>query len=141
MGQDMVLGSQDKSGQGAGDGADADLARLLASARPGRRRPWLWAGGLALVVAAGLGLAWLLQPERGNGPGYVTTPLMRGDLTVTVAATGTLQPTTQVDVSSELAGTLQSAEVDYNDTVTVGQVMARLDTSKLAASVANAEAQ
>lgn len=145
----MVMGSQDKAGGGAmagagadaGEGPDADLARLLAAARPGRRRPWLWAGGLALVLAAGLALVWLLQPDRGAGPGYVTTPLVRGDLTVTVAATGTLQPTTQVDVSSELAGTLQSVEVDYNDTVTVGQVMARLDTSKLAASVANAEAQ
>jgi HlyD family secretion protein len=141
MGQDMVLGSQDKSGQGAGDGADADLARLLASAQPGRRRPWLWAAGLAVVAGVTLALLWLLQPDRGAGPGYVTTPLVRGDLTVTVAATGTLQPTTQVDVSSELAGTLQSVEVDYNDTVSVGQVMARLDTSKLAASVANAEAQ
>ena len=124
----MVMGSQDKIGAGAGEGPDADLARLLASARPGRRRPWLWAGGLALVVAAGLALAWLLQPERGNGPGYVTTPLTRGDLTVTVAATGTLQPTTQVDVSSELAGTLRSVEVDYNDTVSVGQVMAVFDS-------------
>ena len=94
-----------------------------------------------MVAVLGLALVWLLQPDRGAGPGYVTTPLMRGDLTVTVAATGTLQPTTQVDVSSELAGTLQSVEVDYNDTVAVGQVMARLDTSKLSASVANAEAQ
>jgi HlyD family secretion protein len=141
MGRDMVMGSQDKSGQGAGDGADADLARLLASAQPGRRRPWLWAGGLAVVAGVTLALLWLLQPDRGAGPGYVTTPLLLGDLTVTVAATGTLQPTTQVDVSSELAGTLESVEVDYNDTVSVGQVMARLDTSKLAASVANAEAQ
>lgn len=137
----MVLGSQDKSGQGAGDDADADLARLLASAQPGRRRPWLWAAGLAVVAGVTLALLWLLQPDRAGGPGYVTTPLLLGDLTVTVAATGTLQPTTQVDVSSELAGTLQSVEVDYNDTVSVGQVMARLDTSKLAASVANAEAQ
>ena len=137
----MVMGSQDKAGAGAGDGADADLAQLLAAARPGRRRPWLWAGGLAVVAVLGVALVWLLQPDRGAGPGYVTTPLMRGDLTVTVAATGTLQPTTQVDVSSELAGTLQSVEVDYNDTVAVGQIMARLDTSKLAASVANAEAQ
>ena len=137
----MVMGSQDKAGAGAGDGADADLAQLLAAARPGRRRPLLWAGGLAVVAVLGVALVWLLQPDRGAGPGYVTTPLVRGDLTVTVAATGTLQPTTQVDVSSELAGTLQSVEVDYNDTVAVGQVMARLDTSKLAASVANAEAQ
>ena len=141
----MVMGSQDKAiagaGADAGEGPDADLARLLAAARPGRRRPWLWAGGLAVVAGLALVLVWLLQPDRGAGPGYVTTPLVHGDLTVTVAATGTLQPTTQVDVSSELAGTLQSVEVDYNDTVTVGQVMARLDTSKLAASVANAEAQ
>ena len=141
----MVMGSQDKAiagaGADAGEGPDADLARLLAAARPGRRRPWLWAGGLAVVAGLALVLVWLLQPDRGAGPGYVTTPLMRGDLTVTVAATGTLQPTTQVDVSSELAGTLQSVEVDYNDTVAVGQIMARLDTSKLAASVANAEAQ
>lgn len=141
----MEMGGQDKAGAagkaGSEMGADADLARLLAAAAPGRRRPWLWAGGLALAAAAALALVWLFQPDRGGGPGYVTTPLVRGDLTVTVAATGTLQPTTQVDVSSELAGTLQSVEVDYNDTVTVGQVLAQLDTSKLAATVANAEAQ
>lgn len=141
----MAMGGQDKAGAagkaGSEMGADADLARLLAAAAPGRRRPWLWAGGLALVLAAGLALVWLFQPDRGAGPGYVTAPLTRGDLMVTVAATGTLQPTTQVDVSSELAGTLQSVKVDYNDTVTVGQVLAQLDTSKLAATVANAEAQ
>ena len=141
----MAMGGQDKAGAagkaGSEMGADADLARLLAAAAPGRRRPWLWAGGLALVLAAGLALVWLFQPDRGAGPGYVTAPLTRGDLMVTVAATGTLQPTTQVDVSSELAGTLQSVKVDYNDRVTVGQVLAQLDTSKLAATVANAEAQ
>ena len=141
----MAMGGQDKAGAagkaGSEMGADADLARLLAAAAPGRRRPWLWAGGLALVAAAALALVWGFLPKEGAGPGYVTAPLTRGDLMVTVAATGTLQPTTQVDVSSELAGTLQSVEVDYNDRVTVGQVLAQLDTSKLAATVANAEAQ
>jgi len=140
----MAMGGQDKAGAagkaGSEMGADADLARLLAAAAPGRRRPWLWAGGLALAAAA-LALVWGLLPKEGAGPGYVTAPLTRGDLMVTVAATGTLQPTTQVDVSSELAGTLQSVKVDYNNRVTVGQVLAQLDTSKLAATVANAEAQ
>jgi HlyD family secretion protein len=50
--------------------------------------------------------------------------LTKGDLVVTVTATGTVQPTTEVEVSSELSGTLASVTVDFNDTVTVGQVLA-----------------
>ena len=122
-----------------GDGAD--LARLLA-ARPRRRwGRWIWGGAVALVLAGGA--AWFLG-GTGQGAGavsYVTAPVARGDLTVSVTATGTLQPTTRVDVSSELPGTLATVEVDYNDLVTVGQVLARLDTSKIAAQVATAEAQ
>ncbi|MGE0875088.1 MAG: efflux RND transporter periplasmic adaptor subunit [Burkholderiales bacterium] len=55
----------------------------------------------------------------------------RGDLTVTVSATGNLQPTNQVDVGSELSGTLQEVLVDDNDRVTKGQVLARLDLARL----------
>lgn len=121
--------------------AEDDLARLL-TARPRRRwRRWLWAG--AAVLALG-GLGWWALGGASGGAGqvsYVTAPVTRGDLTVSVTATGTVQPTTRVDVSSELAGILATVAVDFNDPVTVGQVLARLDTSKLAAQVANAEAQ
>lgn len=122
-------------------GAEADLARLLTA--PPRRRwgRWVWAG--LVVLALGGGAAWYVT-AAGAGKGevaYVTAPVGRGDLTVTVTATGTVQPTTRVDVSSELAGTLASVEVDYNDSISVGQVLARLDTAKLAATVATAEAQ
>ncbi len=120
---------------------DDDLARLL-TARPRRRLGlWLWAG--AAVLALG-GLGWWALGGASGGAGqvsYVTAPVTRGDLTVSVTATGTVQPTTRVDVSSELAGILATVAVDFNDPVTVGQVLARLDTSKLAAQVANAEAQ
>lgn len=121
--------------------ADADLARLLTS-RP-RRRWGLWLSGGLLVLALGAGAAWyFLSGATSTGQvAYVTSAVERGDLTVTVTATGTVQPTTRVDVSSELAGTLATVEVDFNDSITVGQVLARLDTSKLAATVANAEAQ
>lgn len=121
-------------------GADADLARLL-TARPRRRwGRWVWA--LLVVMALGGGAFWYWGGgTKANEVRYVTAPIERGDLTVSVTATGTLQPTTRVDVSSELSGTLASVEVDYNDAVSVGQVLARLDTSKIAAQVANAEAQ
>ena len=66
--------------------------------------------------------------------------MKRGDLTVIVTATGTLQPTNKVDVGSELSGIIKSVEVDYNDRVKVGQVLARLDTSKLEAQVTQSRA-
>jgi HlyD family secretion protein len=68
-----------------------------------------------------------------NAPQYKTQETQRGNLTVTVKATGTLQPTNQVDVSSELSGIVKGVEVTYNARVKIGQVLARLDTSKLEA--------
>ena len=110
--------------------ADA-LAQILSSPaqRHGRRRVLaLAAAGLAALAVA---LAWLLRDGGGDGVQYRTEALARGSLVVTVSATGNLQPTTQVDVGSELSGTIEDVFVDDNDVVTQGEVLARLDTTKL----------
>jgi HlyD family secretion protein len=52
-----------------------------------------------------------------------------------VTATGTVQPVNQVDVGTEISGTIKTVEVDFNDRVKVGQVLARIDTEKLQAQV------
>ncbi|MCI5146293.1 MAG: biotin/lipoyl-binding protein, partial [Candidatus Electrothrix sp. AR3] len=70
----------------------------------------------------------------------MTKTVSTGDLIVTVTATGTLQPTNEVDVGSELSGNIEAVMVDFNDQVTVGQVLARLDVSKLNAQVKQTEA-
>ena len=88
---------------------------------------------LAVVCAA----VWA-QRTRSRAAGmvqYETRPVIRGDLVKTVSATGTLQPVKQVDVGIEVSGTIKTVDVDYNDSVTNGQVMARIDTSKLDAQV------
>lgn len=64
-----------------------------------------------------------------------TEKCSQGDLTVTVTATGTLEPTNTVDVGSELSGTIKTVNVDYNSKVKVGQVLCVLDTTKLEASI------
>lgn len=119
----------------------AGIARTLelgASAAK-RRRLWHWliaAGVLIAIVAIG---AVVLR--SGNAQvRYQAAKVERGSLTVLVTATGTLQPTNQVDVGSELSGIVKSVAVDYNDTVKIGQVLARLDTTKLEAQVLQSEA-
>ncbi len=107
-----------------------------AQVRHGKRR-WIWLG-LAIMVAALL-IIWVTR--NGAAPlQYQTATAHRGALTVTVTATGNLQPTNQVDVGSELSGTIKSVAVDFNDRVKVGQVLARLDTTKLEAQAAQSRA-
>ena len=117
-----------------------DIARMLAAGKPKRRR-WLWVVAvLAILGGAGLWYAGIFT-AKAAAVLYTTEAVRNSDLVVVVTATGTVQPTTEVEVSSELSGTLASVLVDYNDTVTVGQVLAQLDTTKLTAQVDNARAQ
>ncbi len=96
--------------------------------RKTRRRRWLLVIFLVVVCAAA-GWVWKggTQP---NAPQYKTQPVDRGELTMIVTATGTLQPTNEIEVGSEISGIVKSVEADYNDKVKVDQVLARLDTSK-----------
>ena len=113
---------------------------LDAKGKRKHRRRWLWYGLLALVVVAA-GLVFY-QWYAGSAPKvtYTTQPATLSDLTVEVAATGTLQPLTQVDISSELSGVVRSVAVDENQQVRQGDVLARLDTSKLEAQIERAKA-
>lgn len=116
-----------------------DLATLIARDGGARRMGrWITSALVVVAVAAGAGWWWLARGS-GSSVSYVTEPVTRGALTVTVVATGTVQPTRQVEVSSELSGTLVAVEADYNDRVEAGAILARLDDTKLRAQVTNAE--
>lgn len=64
----------------------------------------------------------------------------RGDLQVVVTATGTLSAVRTVQVGSQVSGTLQKINVDFNDKVRQGQIIAQIDPTFLEASVRDAEA-
>jgi HlyD family secretion protein len=123
------------------------LLDIIDSARTGKNKTLLRAGA---GVAALLLLVWLVYPSSGNtnGTRYITEEAAKGDLSVTVSATGNLYPTNQVDVGSELSGIVETVLVDENDRVKRGQVLVRLDLSRLndqvtksSAAVLSAEAQ
>lgn len=103
------------------------------------RKNLKWALALGVLAAA----LWAMGIFSTNGKETVTyksQPITRGDLTITVTATGTLEPLNKVDVGTEVSGTIRSVLADFNDHVEAGQPLVRLDTDKLDAQVMSARA-
>ncbi len=124
-------------------GRESDIIAGLSTpegAKPGKRLKLLsiWLVVILLTAAAGIGL-WAMRDNAGTNR-YKTRQAWQGDITVTVNATGNLQPTNQVVVGSELSGIVKAVEVDFNDQVKIGQVLARLDISKLSAQILQSRA-
>lgn len=111
-----------------------DINEILGTQRRERRWPRRLLIGLTLAALALTGL-WRLWPTPGAGAsvGFRTAAVGRGGLEIIVSATGTLEPVTQVDVGTEVSGTIRSVTVDFNDSVRKGQVLAVLDCAKLEA--------
>jgi HlyD family secretion protein len=109
--------------------------------QPGK--PWRkWAvrgGAIALLVVLVLLVARCFGGSEE--PNYSTREVRKGDLTVTVSATGNLKPINQVDVGSEQSGLITNVYVDVNDRVSKGQVLAILDPSRLNDAVTQSSAQ
>jgi HlyD family secretion protein len=120
----------------------------VGEARPWYRSTWLWLLVLALLVVGGGWWWWSARAKANAVPQYVTEAAARGNLTLTVSANGTIQPTRTINIGSELSGTVLEVRVDVNDRVKKGQVMVVLDTAKLrdqilrsTATLASANAQ
>ncbi|MFZ4690052.1 MAG: efflux RND transporter periplasmic adaptor subunit [Polymorphobacter sp.] len=110
-----------------------------------KRRGWIIIGVIVLAVAGYFVWKWL-NPAPVIDP-YKTAQLEKGDLIEEITANGVLNPVRVVSVGTQVSGTVQALYADFNDRVTAGQVLLRLDpalfTSRLQASeagLANARA-
>ena len=113
-----------------------------------RRSSKIWWLLLLVLLAGGAGWYFLNAPPANQQQGFQTEAVKQGNLRVTVTATGNLQPLNQVDIGTELSGTVDSVLVDTNDVVKKGQELARLNTTQLndiitkgKASLASAQAK
>lgn len=86
---------------------------------------------LGSIVA---GLVWWKMPREAEIV-YTTRPIARGDIIVSATATGTLEPRRTVSIGAEISGRIESVEVENNQPVTAGQVMATFDTSTIESSL------
>jgi HlyD family secretion protein len=118
----------------------ADMDDFLGTKPPKPWRKWVIRGAIGLAL-----LILILLVSRcftaSDEPNYATRAVRRGDLTVSVSATGNLKPINQVDVGSEQSGKITAVYVDVNDRVTRGQKLAELDTRRLVDTIEQNQAQ
>ncbi len=85
------------------------------------------------MVGAGAGAYYMTRPEKE--PDVRTGQVSRGDIVDVVAATGTLEAVTTVQVGTQVGGIIQELYADFNSIVRKGQVIARLDPTLLQTNI------
>lgn len=86
-----------------------------------------WLAGL-MAIAGTVWWATLSQTdETGNDPLSRTAVVERGDLVVSISATGVVKPVERIDVKSKASGEIIELPVEEGDLVTRGTLIARLD--------------
>jgi len=119
---------------------DETLVDIIKAAPSTKGRLMRYTVAGVLIAALVLGLMIYLSGGTSSTTNYITEGVIRGDLTVTVSATGKLQPTNEVEVGRELSGPVEKVFVDENDRVKRGEVLARLDVAKLTDQVTKSKA-
>lgn len=123
--------------------ARPDGAAILAETKSRRRRARIYQIIGLLVVLGGVAGFFVWRNKKANSKGvrYITAAAQVGDLKETVTATGTLKGLDSVDVGSQVSGKITKINVDFNDHVTVGEILAEIDTTSLQSRVEQSKAQ
>lgn len=103
---------------------------------PARRRLLRWLPW-TVVLVAGMLVAWWALGRRSAAATYEyrTEAVTRGNLVLTVTATGALEPLTQVTVGTEISGAIEAVMVEEGQRVRAGQILATVNTDKLRAQL------
>lgn len=97
--------------------------------------------GLLIIIFVIAILIYIFFPKSDSQKvEYITSKVNSGDLKVVVSASGNIKPTNSVEIGIEVSGTIKEIFVDFNDEVKVGQVLAKIDTTKLEAQVESSRA-
>ena len=102
------------------------------------QRRWKLLALLGALVVAFFIWRGLNKPDPAEA--YRMGELSRGEIARVVSATGALEPLVKVEVGSTVSGLVESVGADFNSTVQVGDVLARLEPSEFEQRVTQAQA-
>ena len=97
-------------------------------------------GGVVIVVALVLVVAFKPFSKKTGTMSFVTTKVTKGTISNIVTATGTIEAVTSVDVGTQVSGIIDQVLVDFNDIVKKDQVLALIDKTSLSAQLEQSKA-
>ncbi len=116
--------------------------RLFAGRGPETARIRTIAAAARLLLFAALGIVVFAGCKRSGGATrYETMPVSHGKIVAHVTASGSLSAVVSVDVGCQVSGQINKLYVDYNSTVTNGQLLAQIDPRNYEAMAKQADAQ
>jgi len=96
---------------------------------------WKFLIVLVIICIAGGAFYFYKQKNSKNSASLETVYPTIGNIVQTITATGRLQPIDQVDVGTEVSGTVSKIYADFNQQVEKGQVLLQIDPLKAKARV------
>ncbi|HID56786.1 TPA: efflux RND transporter periplasmic adaptor subunit [Candidatus Poribacteria bacterium] len=107
-----------------------------------KMRKWIVIGILILALGLGafLGKGKIFSKSESEAAEFQTATVQRGDITVTVEATGTIEPLTIVEVKSKASGKIIKMPVEEGDTLKEGDLIAEIEKTYVQADVDKAQA-
>src|ERR1700740_2766825 len=92
---------------------------------------WRIAWLLGVLCASAIGVGYVYSVAQESPLAYATEPVGRGAISNVIRATGSVEAVLSVDVSSQLSGRVAEVYVSFNDSVTAGEPVPRLDRERL----------
>ncbi len=95
---------------------------------------------VAVIAVVGIGIWFFTGSPAKHKVTYATIAVSKADISNSVTATGTIEPVTEVEVGTQVSGIIDKIYVDYNSTVTKGQLIAEMDRVTLQSELASQQA-
>jgi HlyD family secretion protein len=93
-----------------------------------------------IVIIVGFAFIKSKKAKTETASLWETVLVQRGNLSITVTATGEIKPIQTVEVGTQVSGVISDIYVDFNSRVKKGQLIAKLDTRTLKAQADDANA-
>ena len=95
---------------------------------------------VAVVAVAGISIRLFGSSTAKHKVTYETATVIKGEISESITATGTIEPVTEVEVGTQVSGIIDKIYADYNSVVTKGQLIAEMDRVTLQSEVASQRA-
>jgi HlyD family secretion protein len=94
---------------------------------------------IVLIIAAAI-IGYTIYKKKTGRPEWRLDTTSTGSIREVVTASGTLYPSTQVEVGTEISGKIAKIYKDFNSTVQKGDILAKLDTENLETALESSQA-